>query len=93
MFLEGRQGQRVRELASIALDHGKRLEGHTPSATGRKLQAFACFDISSCHEPITEDEVIERLRLGYWVMIREGSVSKELTTIKGILNKRVILED
>jgi len=89
IFLEGQQGQRVRELVSIALDHGKRIEGHTAGATGRKLQAFTCFGISSCHEPVNEDEVIERLRLGYWVMIREGAVRKELNGVKGIFNKKI----
>ena len=84
IFLEGRQGERVRELASIALDLGKRVEGHGAGANGGKLQAYTCFGISSDHEPITEEEIMERLRLGYWVMIREGSIRKELAGVKGI---------
>jgi len=89
MFLEGRQGERVKELASIALDLGKAVEGHTAGASGKKLQAYTHFGISSCHEPITENEVLERLRLGYWVMIREGSVRKELDGVKGIFDKKI----
>ena len=89
LFLKGQQGERVRELASIALELGKRVEGHTAGASGRKLQAYADFGISSCHEPITKDEVLERLRLGYWVMIREGSVRRELSSVKGIFKKRI----
>ena len=89
IFLEGRRGERIRELVSIALDLGKTVEGHGAGATGRKLQAYTCFGISSDHEPITEDEVLERLRLGYWTMIREGSVRKELTGVKGIFNKKI----
>jgi adenine deaminase len=89
IFLEGRQGKRVRELASIALDLGKRVEGHSAGATGKKLQAYTHFGVSSCHEPITEDEVLERLRLGYWVMIREGAVRKELPGVKGIFGKKI----
>jgi adenine deaminase len=89
LFLEGKQGERVRELASIGLDLGKRVEGHTAGASGRKLQAYTDFGISSCHEPITKDEVLERLRLGYWVMIREGSIRKELPGVKGIFKKRI----
>jgi len=88
IFLEGKQGERVRELASLALSLGKQVEGHTAGATGRKLQAYTCFGASSDHEPITEDEVMERLRLGYLVMIREGSVRKELPGVKGIFNKK-----
>ena len=89
IFLDGRQGRRVRELASLALDLDKRVEGHTAGATGRKLQAYTCFGASSDHEPITEDEVMERLRLGYWVMIREGAVRKELPAVKGVFNRKI----
>lgn len=89
IFLEGKQGQRVRELAAIALEFGKMIEGHTAGASGRKLQAYTDFGVSSCHEPITEEEVLERLRLGYWVMIREGSIRKELPGVAGIFKKKI----
>jgi adenine deaminase len=89
LFLEGKQGERVRELASMSLALGKRVEGHAAGASGRKLQAYSDFGISSCHEPITEEEVLERLRLGYWVMIREGSVRKELPGVRGIFKKKI----
>ena len=89
IFLEGSQGERVKELASIAFELGKTVEGHTAGAAGRKLQAYTDFGISSCHEPITENEVLERLRLGYWVMIREGSIRKELNGVKGIFKKKI----
>lgn len=89
IFAEGRQGERVRELASIALEMGKIVEGHTAGASGKKLQAYTDFGISSCHEPITEEEVLERLRLGYWVMIREGSIRKELPGVAGIFKKKI----
>ena len=89
IFLAGRQGERVRELVSLALGLGKIIEGHSAGARGRKLQAYTCFGVSSCHEPITEDEVLERLRLGYSVMIREGSVRKELDGVKDIFRKKI----
>ncbi|NWF91670.1 MAG: adenine deaminase [Syntrophaceae bacterium] len=89
IFLKELQGERVRELASIAVEQGKRVEGHTAGASGRKLQAYTCFGPSSCHEPITEDEVLERLRLGYWVMIREGSIRRELAGVRGIFDKGI----
>ncbi len=89
IFLEGRQGDRVRELVSMALQMGKRVEGHTAGASGRKLQAYTDFGFSSCHEPVTDEEVLERLRMGYWVMIREGGVRKELRGVKKIFKKRI----
>ena len=79
----------MKELTSMALELGKMVEGHTAGATGRKLQAYTDFGVSSCHEPITEKEVLERLRLGYWVMIREGGNRKELKGVKGIFKKKI----
>lgn len=89
IFLDGKQGERVRELVGIALNLGKIVEGHSAGARGRKLQAYTCFGISSCHEPISEDEVLERLRLGYSVMVREGSIRKELEGVKGLFKKQI----
>jgi adenine deaminase len=63
---------------------GKRLEGHSAGAKGRKLMAYSASGISSCHEPIKADEVLERLRLGMHVMIREGSVRADLASIATI---------
>ena len=89
ILLRGSQGKRVQEMASMAHRLGKRVEGHGAGASGTKLQAYTCFGVSSDHEPITEKDVLERLRLGYWVMIREGAVRKELPGVKGIFDKRI----
>jgi len=89
IFLEGVQGKRVKDLIAIALRMGKLVEGHTTGANEKKLQACTDFGISSCHEPITEEEILARLRLGYWVMIREGSVRKELSGVSGIFRKKI----
>jgi adenine deaminase len=86
MLLESDQGRRVRELASLALGLNKRVEGHSAGASGEKLQAYTDFGISSCHEPIDEKQVLERLRLGLWVMIRQGAIRKELDGVKGIFD-------
>jgi len=70
---------------------GKRLEGHSAGAKGRKLMAYSASGISSCHEPIKADEVLERLRLGMHVMIREGSVRADLDSIATIKDSGVDL--
>jgi adenine deaminase len=89
LFLKGIQSERVLGLVSMTHASEKRVEGHTAGASGKKLQAYTCFGVSSCHEPISEKEVLERLRLGYWVMIREGSVRQELPAIRGIFHKKL----
>jgi adenine deaminase len=89
ILLKGEKSSRVRGLTSLALELGKRVEGHGAGARGRKLQAYTCFGIFSDHEPINEDEVLERLRLGYWVMVREGSVRRELDGVKEIFRRKI----
>jgi len=75
---------------------GKTLEGHSAGASEKKLAAYIANGISSCHEPINADQVLERLRLGLHVMIREGAVRKDLAEIAkikdhGIDSRRLIL--
>jgi adenine deaminase len=69
----------------------KTCEGHSAGARGRKLMAYTAMGISSCHEPITADEVLERLRLGIYVMIREGSIRRELEAVSQLKDREVDL--
>jgi adenine deaminase len=64
--------------------HRKLLEGHSAGARGNKLQAYAACGVSSCHEPIKAEEVLDRLRLGIYVMVREGSIRRDLAEIARI---------
>ena len=57
------------------------LEGHSAGASHPKLNAYIACGISSCHEPIQADEVLQRLRLGLHVMAREGSIRRDLENI------------
>ena len=57
------------------------INGHTAGASGKKLNSYVSSGIFSCHEPINFDQVLERLRLGMWIMIREGSIRRDLKDI------------
>jgi adenine deaminase len=63
---------------------GKLAEGHSAGARGPKLNAYLACGISSCHEPIDAEQVLERLRLGLHVMVREGSIRRDLKAIARI---------
>lgn len=76
----------VLERFAETLKLGKRLEGHTAGAKGRKLQAYLCTGVSSCHEPVNADEAIELLRLGAAVMIRRGYIRNELKAMGRLKN-------
>ena len=72
---------------SRAKNMGKTVEGHSAGARGRKLVAYISGGASSCHEATDEDEALSLLRLGVYVMIREGSVRRELGEIAKLKDK------
>lgn len=76
---------------SQALEKGKLLEGHSAGARRHKLCAYAACGITSCHEPISAQEALERLRMGIYVMAREGSVRRDLKAIAQLKDMRVDL--
>jgi adenine deaminase len=69
----------------------KTVEGHTAGARGPRLVACAAAGLDSCHEPITAAEALERLRLGMRVMIREGSVRRDLAAVLDVRHAGVSL--
>jgi adenine deaminase len=73
------------------LKAGKTIEGHTAGASEKKLTAYVANGVSSCHEPINADQVLTRLRLGLHVMIREGSIRRDLEDISKIKDNGVDL--
>ncbi len=75
---------RILEQAASALSMRKRLDGHAAGARGKKLVEYLLTGITSCHESTTMDEVMEKLRFGLYVMIREGWVRKELAELSKI---------
>jgi adenine deaminase len=77
----------------IARRNGQIIHGHTAGARDQKLCAIAGVGISSCHEPIRFEDAIERLRLGYWTMLREGSLRKDLeATLPPLIGSGVNLQ-
>src|SRR5437660_7227346 len=58
--------------------HGLVVDGHAPGLSGRDLCAYATAGIMSDHECTTLEEARQRIRLGMWLMIREGSAARNL---------------
>lgn len=74
-------------LAKIALAAGrnKPIDGHGPMLEGRGLNAYRAAGIQTDHECSTLDEMLDRLRIGMRILIREGSAARNLSTlIKGV---------
>lgn len=80
--------QELLERIEMTLGAGKIIHGHTAGARDRKLSAIATAQVSSCHEPVDEREAVEKLRAGYWLMLREGSFRQDMeATLKPILRR------
>ncbi|MBW1781917.1 MAG: adenine deaminase [Deltaproteobacteria bacterium] len=65
---------------------GKSVQGHAAGAFDRKLAAYASAGALSCHEAISTEDVLSRLELGYFVMVRAGFVRSDLDIIASIGN-------
>jgi adenine deaminase len=74
----------VLPLFEQTLKAGKTIEGHTAGASEKKLAAYISNGVTSCHEPINAEQVLAGLRMGLHIMIREGSVRRDLEDIARI---------
>ena len=73
-------------LAKLALFEGGHMDGHCPQLSGRDLNAYIAAGIRTEHEATTAEEALEKLRKGMRVLIREGSVSKDLRALQPVLD-------
>lgn len=69
----------------LAKSRGKCIDGHAPYLRGKDLCAYVASGVKSDHECTTPDEAIEKLRLGMYVMIREGTAAKDLDALIPVL--------
>ncbi|MBN1465966.1 adenine deaminase, partial [candidate division KSB1 bacterium] len=65
-------------LDKLRIVDGKRIDGHAPGLSGMDLNAYIAAGVESDHECTSVDEAREKLRLGMYIMIREGSGTKNL---------------
>ena len=63
----------------------KRVDGHAPGLTGPELQAYASAGVGSDHECSVLEEAVEKIRLGQYVMIRDGTAARNLEALYPLL--------
>ncbi len=73
----------------LALFEGCHIDGHSPLVRGKDLNAYLSCGIRNCHETTSADEAREKLRKGMQVLIRDGTVSKDLTALAEIIDATV----
>ncbi|MBT54330.1 MAG: adenine deaminase [Mameliella sp.] len=72
----------------LRLFEGAHVDGHCPLLSGKELNAYIAAGIRTEHEATNPDEALEKLRKGMRVLIREGSVSKDLHALQPLLDER-----
>lgn len=66
---------------------GKPVDGHAPGLSGDFLKQYAEAGISTDHECVSIEEGRERLQLGMYLQIREGSASSDFETLSPLLSE------
>lgn len=75
-------------LEKLEAFQGRHIDGHAPLLRGNDLNGYISAGIRTEHEATTYEEGLEKLRKGMRVLIREGSVSKDLHALAGLLTER-----
>ena len=75
-------------LAKIAAFADRRLDGHSPLLRGLDLNGYLAAGIRTDHEVTNVPEALEKLSKGMQILVREGSVSKDLHALAPIITER-----
>ncbi|MDO4623472.1 MAG: adenine deaminase [Eubacteriales bacterium] len=68
--------------------HHKKIDGHAPGITGYDLNAYVSAGVYSDHECSTVEDALEKLRLGQFIMIREGTAAHNLEALLPIITEQ-----
>jgi adenine deaminase len=72
-------------LNKLKMSREKCVDGHAPGLTGAPLDAYISRGIRSEHECTTIAEAAEKLRKGMYLMMREGSATRNLSDLLPVL--------
>lgn len=62
----------------LAREHNKLMDGHGPEIKDKELNAYVAAGVLTEHECSTVEEMLNRLRLGMYILIRQGSAARNL---------------
>ncbi|MEN5083509.1 adenine deaminase [Bosea sp. TWI1241] len=74
-------------LAKLEAFSHRHIDGHAPLVRGRDLDGYLAAGIRTDHETTTADEAREKLAKGMAILIREGSVSKDLHALIPLITR------
>ena len=73
-------------LEKLSTFFGGHIDGHVPMVSGRDLNAYCACGIKNCHESTSLKEAAEKLSKGMQVLIRDGSLCKDVVTLSPLIN-------
>ncbi len=83
-----------RMMDKLALFAGKHIDGHAPGLSGPDLQAYRLSGVENDHECTGWSEVLEKLRAGFAILMREGSGAKNVEILlTAVLEEGLPLEN
>lgn len=68
----------IKKKIADAAKNRRTVDGHAPLLSGEALDKYISAGIQTDHECSTYAEATEKIRKGQWVMVREGTVTKNL---------------
>lgn len=74
-------------IAKLAAFQGGHMDGHAPLLSGLDLNGYLAAGIRTDHEATSAEESREKLTKGMFVLMREGSVSKDLEALSELLDE------
>ena len=75
-------------MAKLNAFRGRHIDGHAPLVRGLDLNAYIAAGIRTEHEATSAEEAKEKLQKGMRILIREGSVSKDLAALARLITER-----
>lgn len=75
-------------IRKLELFSDRHIDGHAPLLRGSDLNGYLSAGIRTDHETTTAEEAMEKLSKGVHILIREGSVSKDLHALLAVITER-----
>lgn len=76
-------------MAKLDAFQGGHIDGHAPLLSGNDLNGYLAAGIRTEHECTTAAEAMEKIRKGMHILVREGSVSKDLAALMPLITERL----
>ncbi|MDO5153689.1 MAG: adenine deaminase [Eubacteriales bacterium] len=72
--------------------HHKKIDGHAPGLKGNDLNAYIAAGVYSDHECADMEDAMAKLKLGQFIMIREGTAAKNLEALVPLIKSEKLFQ-